>query len=203
MAARRKAPAPATPPATAGLSIEYRALATLAPYERNARTHSAAQVAQIAASIKEFGFTNPLLIGEAGDLIAGHGRLAAAHLLEMATVPVIVLRGLSDAQRKALRIADNRLPLSAGWDEALLAAEIEDLKLEEYNLDVMGFDAAELEHVLNGWAPNMDAINKTPAENAAMLATIKVKCFQSVAGIVSEAVKAAVDALSLDGVTVE
>ena len=93
-------------------------VAEIRPFQRNARTHSESQIAQIAASIAEFGWTNPLLIDAAGELIAGHGRLLAAHKLGLAEVPAIVLKGLSDAQKAALRLVDNKLALNAGWDGA-------------------------------------------------------------------------------------
>src|SRR5262245_29204749 len=97
------------------LAVEYWDIARLIPYARNARTHNAAQVAEIAGSVRSFGFTNPILVGDAGDVIAGHGRLAAARQLGMPTVPVIVLRGLSETQRRQLTLADNRIALDAGW----------------------------------------------------------------------------------------
>ena len=98
------------------LSIEYRNINDLIPYVNNSRTHSDEQVTQIAASIKEFGFTNPILIDEQGGVIAGHGRVMAAKKLGLEQVPTITLAGLSDAQRKAYVIADNKLALNAGWD---------------------------------------------------------------------------------------
>lgn len=106
------------------LAVEYRPLDTLVPYARNAGTHSDAQIAEIAGSIRQFGFTNPALIGEDGRLIAGHGRVLAARKLGMETVPTIVLSGLSETQRRALIIADNRIAINARWDEQLLAAGI-------------------------------------------------------------------------------
>jgi hypothetical protein len=115
------------------LAVEYRPLVDLIPYARNARTHSDAQVAQIAASIREFGWTNPVLVDGDNGIIAGHGRLLAARKLGMSTVPVIELAGLSEAQKRAYIIADNRLALNAGWDNELL-----DLELGE--LDALGFD---------------------------------------------------------------
>ena len=122
----------------------------LVPYIRNARTHSADQVAQIAASIAEFGFTNPILIGEDEVIIAGHGRLQAARSLGLAEVPVIVLDHLSEAQRRALVIADNRIAEHAGWDEQLLAAEIAALRDEAFDLEVIGFSEAEIHDLLDG-----------------------------------------------------
>ena len=100
----------------------------LVPYARNARTHSDSQVAQIAASIAEFGFTNPILAGSDGVIVAGHGRLAAAQKLGIATVPVVVLDHLTPTQRRALVIADNRIAENAGWDEAMLQVELADLQ---------------------------------------------------------------------------
>ena len=132
------------------LTVEYRPLDSLVPYARNARTHSEAQVAEIAGSIREFGFTNPVLIAEDGTLIAGHGRVLAARLLGMDTVPTITLTGLSDNQRRALVLADNRIALNAGWDESLLALELGDLKEAGFDLGIMGFEDGELDRLLAG-----------------------------------------------------
>lgn len=126
------------------LTINYRPLAALIPYVSNARTHSDAQVAQIAASIREFGWTNPILIDPDGGIIAGHGRLMAARKLGMGTVPVIELAGLSDSQKRALVIADNQLALGAGWDEQLLGLELADLAVLGFDLALTGFDELEI-----------------------------------------------------------
>ena len=107
----------------------------LIPYVSNARTHSEEQVVQIASSIKEFGFTNPVLIDDEGGVIAGHGRLMAAKKLDIVEVPCIVLKDLSEAQKKAYMIADNRLPLSAGWNFDLLKIEIEGLQDLDFDVD--------------------------------------------------------------------
>ena len=115
--------------------LEQWPTAKLLPYASNARTHSDAQVAQIAASIAEFGFTNPILAGSDGVIVAGHGRLAAAHKLGLDVVPVVVLDHLSATQRRALLIADNRLALNAGWDFEVLAVELDELRDAEFNLD--------------------------------------------------------------------
>jgi ParB-like chromosome segregation protein Spo0J len=120
----------------------------LLPYATNARTHSEQQVAQLASSIVEFGFTVPCLVDERGVLIAGHGRLAAARKLGLTEVPVIRLAHLSDAQARALRLADNRLPENAAWDEELLAAELARLQEDSYNLELLGFDDGELDRLL-------------------------------------------------------
>ena len=122
----------------------------LIPFARNARTHSAEQVAQIAASIAEFGWTSPILTGSDGIIIAGHARLLAARKLGMAEVPVIVLDHLTEAQRRALVLADNKLALNAGWDEEMLRVELQDLEVNGFNLELIGFSAEELETLLAG-----------------------------------------------------
>jgi DNA modification methylase len=121
----------------------------LLPYARNARTHSDEQVAQIAASIAEFGWTNPILACGDGVVIAGHARLLAARKLGITEVPVIILDHLSESQRRALVIADNRLALNAGWDEEMLRVELDALREDDFNLDLLGFDEDELEALLS------------------------------------------------------
>ena len=130
------------------LKIEQIAVSALLPYISNSRTHSDAQVAQIAASIKEFGWTNPILIDGDNTIIAGHGRLLAARKLGMDEVPSIVLDHLSKAQQRALVIADNQLALNAGWNMDMLKAEIEDLKLEDFDINLLGFDDKFLDGLL-------------------------------------------------------
>lgn len=145
---------------TEKLKVSYRRIEDLIPYARNARTHSDDQVARIAGSIKEFGWTNPILVDGENGIIAGHGRLAAARKLGMSEVPVIELDGLSDVQKRAYIIADNKMALDAGWDDELLKIEFEDLKIEGYNLDLTGFSEVEIGNVLNGWdsdIPELDA----------------------------------------------
>src|SRR6476660_4001877 len=109
------------------IHLEYWPTERLIPSPRNARTHSDTQVAEIAGSIRTFGFTNPILIGEEGDVIAGHGRLAAARRLGLSEVPVIRLTGLSEIERRQLVLADNRIALNAGWDMEMLVLELRDL----------------------------------------------------------------------------
>ncbi len=130
--------------------IEIWPIDRLVPYARNARTHSPEQVAQVAASIVEFGWTNPILVGADGVIIAGHARLLAARKLQMEEVPVIVLDHLTPAQRRALILADNRLAMNSGWDEEMLRVELESLKEDEFNLDIVGFSDEELEVLLRG-----------------------------------------------------
>lgn len=130
------------------MQIEQIGIATLIPFAKNSRTHSDAQVAQIAGSIREFGFTNPVLIDEANGIIAGHGRVMAARKLKLTEVPCIRLAHLSDAQKRAYVIADNKLALNAGWDEAMLKLELADLKALDFDLDLTGFNADEIDALL-------------------------------------------------------
>ncbi|AOS78366.1 DNA methylase N-4 [Hydrogenophaga sp. PBC] len=136
--------------------IEQWPIAKLLPYARNARTHSEEQVAQIAASIAEFGFTNPILVGSDGVIVAGHGRLDAARKLGLERVPVVVLDHLTPTQRRALVIADNRIAENAGWDEQLLRIELQDLQAEGFDLDLTGFDADALAELLAGDEPELE-----------------------------------------------
>ena len=131
------------------LHIETWPVDRLLPYARNARTHSDEQVAQIAASIAEFGWANPILAGGDGIIIAGHARLLAARKLKMTDVPVIVLDHLTETQRRALVLADNQLSLTAGWNEEMLRVELEALREEDFNLDLLGFPDDELEALLD------------------------------------------------------
>jgi DNA modification methylase len=145
--------------------IEQWSLDRLAAYPRNPRTHSAEQVAQIAASIVEFGWTNPVLVSRDGEVIAGHGRLEAARKLGLETAPVVVLDHLTEAQRRAYVIADNKLAINAGWNEELLAAELHALNGERFDLALTGFSEAELDALM---APLEDAENAEGAgEDAA------------------------------------
>lgn len=131
------------------MEIIYKKVDELIPYINNARTHDKEQVNQICASINEYGFTNPILIDEKGIIIAGHGRLMASKQLEMEEVPCIELKGLTEAQKKAYIIADNKMALNAGWDEELLKLELENLKELDFDLDLTGFDTSELDAILD------------------------------------------------------
>ena len=128
--------------------IEYLEVESLIPYARNSRTHSDEQVAQVAASIKEFGFTNPVLVDQDGMIIAGRGRTLAAQRLQMKEVPCLRLSHLSEAQKRAYVIADNKLALNAGWDDELLAVELRDLKDSDFDLSLTGFGDDELADLL-------------------------------------------------------
>lgn len=130
--------------------VERRPVASLIPYARNARTHSKAQVGQIAASIREFGFTVPVLVDESSGIIAGHGRVLAAQKLGLADLPVMVARGWTDAQKRAYVLADNQLALNAGWNEDLLKIELADLQAADFDLTLTGFQPAQLAGFIAG-----------------------------------------------------
>lgn len=129
---------------TAQLKITYKKTEDLIPYARNSRTHNESQVAQIAASIKEFGFTNPILLDGKNGIIAGHGRVMAAQKLGETKVPTIELAHLTNHQKRAYIIADNKLALNSGWDNELLALELDDLKDAGYDIALTGFDFDEV-----------------------------------------------------------
>ncbi|MBP7526060.1 MAG: site-specific DNA-methyltransferase [Propionivibrio sp.] len=130
------------------MKIENLTLDALIPYARNSRTHSDEQVAQVAASIREFGFTNPVLIDADGGIIAGHGRVMAARKLGLADVPCIRLAHLSESQKRAYVIADNKLALNSGWDEKMLALEFKDLQAMDFDLELTGFGLGDIEELL-------------------------------------------------------
>lgn len=126
------------------LKIVYRQTSDLIPYARNSRTHSELQVAQIASSIKEFGFTSPILLDGENGIIAGHGRYQAAIKMAMREVPTIDLSHLTESQKRAYVIADNKIALNSGWDEQMLELEIQDLRDAGFNIDLLAFDPSEL-----------------------------------------------------------
>jgi DNA modification methylase len=142
--------------------IEHWPVDRLVPYARNPRTHSEAQVAQIAASIREFGFNNPILVDTQSGIVAGHGRLLAARKLQLEQVPVIVLDHLNEAQKRAYILVDNRLAENAGWDEELLRCELATLEAQDFNLDLIGFDDEELARLLY----DQDAVQGLTDEDA-------------------------------------
>lgn len=157
--------------------VERRPVAALIPYARNARTHSDAQVAQIAASIKEWGWTTPVLIDPEGSIIAGHGRIMAARKLGLAEVPVMVAEGWTDAQKKAYVLADNQLALNAGWDSDLLALELKDLDANGFKLDLIGFDDNFLANLLTDKTEGLtdpDEVPEAPADPVSVLGDVWV-----------------------------
>ena len=130
------------------IEVKYRKVEDLIPYVNNSRKHSDEQVAQIASSIKEFGWTNPILIDGTNSIIAGHGRLMAARKLKIEEVPTIELSHLTDTQRKALVIADNKLALNADWDTTLLTIELDELLKDGFALDILGFNEQEIKTIM-------------------------------------------------------
>ena len=145
------------------LAIAWRPLGELIPYARNPRTHSDAQVAQIAASIREFGWTNPVLVDGENGIIAGHGRVMAARKLGLEQVPVIELAHMSEAQKRAYVLADNQLALNAGWDDELLRLELADLSELGFDLGLIGFGEGELERLLAGSKEGLTEDDEAPA----------------------------------------
>ena len=146
------------------LKVQYVEIGKLVPYARHARTHKPKQIEQVASSIRRFGFTNPVLIGDDGEIIAGHGRVLAAKQLGMRDVPTVCLSHLSPEERQAYRIADNRLAERAGWDEGLLALELASLaELDlDFELEITGFDTAEIDILLDGSTPEVDTADAVP-----------------------------------------
>lgn len=131
------------------MEIVYKKINELKPYENNSRTHDESQIKQICESIKEYGWTNPVLIDEKGMIIAGHGRVEAGKKLNIKEVPCIVLSGLTEAQKKAYVIADNKMALNAGWNEELLKTELENLKELDFDLELTGFSKKELDKLFD------------------------------------------------------
>lgn len=157
------------------LTVVYRPTGSLVPDPRNARTHPKRQIAQLVASIEEFGFTNPILAGPDGKVIAGHGRLLAAKQKGLAEVPVIELVGLTEPQIRALRIADNKIALNAGWDIEILKLELADLSLPEIDIDLglTGFSSGEIDVIVNSKVdPDDELIPAIPTEPRAQLGDI-------------------------------
>lgn len=136
------------------LEIQYKSIDDLKPYDKNSRTHSIDQINQIVTSIKRFGWTNPILLDNDNGIIAGHGRLEAAKVMGLSEVPTIKLSDLTDDQRRAYIIADNKLALNAGWDDEILKMELQDIPDAE--LSAIGFSPDELNLLFNGWDSNIE-----------------------------------------------
>jgi site-specific DNA-methyltransferase (adenine-specific) len=158
--------------------IEQWAIERLVPYARNARTHSNNQVAQIAASIKEWGWTTPILVDETGNIIAGHGRTMAARQLNIKEVPVMVAEGWSDTKKRAYILADNKLALNAGWDNEMLALELSELQGLDFDLDLTGFSAEEIAALmpveLTDGLTDEDAVPEVPVQPVTVLGDVWV-----------------------------
>jgi ParB-like chromosome segregation protein Spo0J len=162
-------------------NIEHVPTADLIPYARNARTHSETQVAQIAGSIQEFGFCNPVLIDADNGIIAGHGRVLAAQRLKLESVPCLRLSHLTDAQKRAYVLADNRIALSSGWDEEMLANELSDLHADEFDMSLLGFDADELAKLLEfetGEPPEPDVPESNYSEQFGVIVVCETEAAQ-------------------------
>lgn len=195
------------------LAVTYRPVDSLVPDPRNARTHPKRQVDQIVASIRSFGFTNPILIDPQGAIIAGHGRLLAARAMALTEVPTIVIEGLGEAQKRALRLADNKIALGAGWDLDLLKLELAELAMLDVDLSLTGFSTGEIDVVLKGAAdpddetiPPLPEAPRTRPGDIWILGEHRVGCgdgrdlafLQTVIGQTASGEKAKVDAAFVD-----
>ena len=161
------------------LKIDYKDINEIKPYDKNPRLHSDVQITQIINSIKEFGFTVPILLDEDNNIIAGHGRLEASKKLQLKQVPTITLNNLSENQKKAYVIADNKITLNSSWDIDLLWKEVQELNLAEFNLDILGFDNSELlpmidENAVADFSDEWENMPEFIQENAEAYRTIKV-----------------------------
>lgn len=175
--------------------LEHWSVERLKPYERNARTHSPEQVAQIAASIVEFGFTNPILVDGKDGIIAGHGRLEAAKVLNLSKVPVIQLDHLSEEQKRAYVIADNKIALNAGWDLDALNFEIGALRDLDFNIEVIGFSDEELAALNdNDWETDLEETVTKAGENLeGIQGKVVVRCDSTYIDEIKEAIRMYVD----------
>lgn len=156
------------------LQVQYIEISKIIPYARNSRTHTDEQIAQVAASIREFGFTNPILVADDHTVVAGHGRLLAAQRLNLSTVPVIALSDMDEAQRRAYCIADNKLAENAGWDDELLAVEFSSLDDLHFDLALTGFSLEEINALRQ--VPDFDAGNEDDQGQLDELAPKIVTC---------------------------
>lgn len=179
--------------------IELVPVSEIIPYINNARTHSEAQVAQIAASIREFGFNNPILIDGDFTIIAGHGRYQAAMKLGMEKVPCIQLAHLTDGQRKAYILADNKLALNAGWDEELLKLELGELG---DLTGLVGFSPEEINLLMDGWASDIEKMEGIEAKDTTAKEKIVISCEPDEYDLVREKVTNLIDSLGLENVIV-
>lgn len=183
----------ATTPKVVSVPIE-----ALMPYDRNPRTHSEAQVEAIANSIQQFGFNNPILIDDNKGIIAGHGRLLAAHKLGLKEVPVLMLSHLSDTQKRAYVISDNQVALQAGWDFQILHDEIADLKAADFDIGLLGFSVDELQRIETGWMSEVDVVAQHGENLDGIRARIVVECQQEQREVVEQVIR---DALKAAGIS--
>ena len=180
------------------LTIKYLATGLLIPYANNSRTHTEQQIKQVAASIQEFGFTNPVLVDEDNGIIAGHGRVLAAELTGLEKIPTITLKGLSETQKKAYIIADNKLALNADWSLDNLKLEIDHLTEIGFDLEILGFDESEFDEIQKGWDTDIDL----PEITNSGMAKITVECNEQDKNDVLIIVEEAVKESGIDGVVV-
>jgi ParB-like chromosome segregation protein Spo0J len=182
------------------MQIEQVQVGKLIPYANNARTHTEAQVAQIAASIREFGFNNPILIDEQSTIIAGHGRVLAAQALELKEVPCIRLTHLTPSQRKAYVIADNKIALNSGWDEELLKLELEGMT--DIEQIATGFSPEELNLLFHGWQSDIDRMDNIDAKDTTAKEKIVITCNGDEKELLREKITNLIDDLGLHDVDV-
>ena len=182
------------------MQIEQVQTGKLIPYANNARTHTEAQVAQIAASIREFGFNNPILIDEQSTIIAGHGRVLAAQALELKEVPCIRLTHLTPSQRKAYVIADNKIALNSGWDEELLKLELEGMT--DIEQIATGFSPEELNLLFHGWQSDIDRMDNIDAKDTTAKEKIVITCNGDEKELLREKITNLIDDLGLHDVDV-
>lgn len=177
------------------LKIVYKPIDELIPYINNSRTHSDSQVAQIASSIKEFGWTNPILLDGKNGIIAGHGRLMAGRLLGETQVPTIELGHLTESQKKAYVIADNKIAINANWDDELLKIELE--SLSETEKTMTAFSPEELNFIFNGWQSDIEAINEIEPTDESAKEKILILCDPDDEKRLRDEIKSLVEALGL------
>lgn len=189
--------------ADGSLDVRYVALSDLTPYERNPRTHNEEQVRKIADSIREFGFNNPILIDSERGIIAGHGRLMAAQLLGLDTVPVVELSHLTDEQKRAYVIADNQLALQAGWDYELLRLELEGLQSADFDVQLLGFTDVELKSILGGWHDGEQEVEDTDVDESGLTGRIVIRCPIALKEDVHDVISAALKAAAFEGIDVQ
>jgi len=183
------------------MKIEQIATSKLIPYANNARTHNETQVAQIAGSIRQFGFNNPVLIDDQDTIIAGHGRVLAARMLDMDKVPCIRLTHLTESQRKAYIIADNKIALNSGWDEELLKLELQNMS--DIDQIATGFTPEELNILFNGWQSDIEKMDGIDPVDSAAKEKIIIKCGQEEYEMLREKITNLIDDLGLHDVEVD
>lgn len=180
------------------MRYQERKVSELIPYAGNARTHPPEQIDKIAGSIKKFGFINPIIIDAQNGIIAGHGRLEAAKKLKVKKVPCLLVEHLSEAEKNAYIIADNRMALDSGWDEEILKSELAQLQELDFDLADTGFNPDELDILLNGWDGDITETEKDGTTTAGITSTIKVKVNPPDENIAYDAIKQALEEAGIE-----